>query len=415
VTVSVKNFVTVENCVTAQSDLAARIAHRLPGLRPLIVQRLTQVPSFGRLPPGVLQADITEVVMANLHLFAQLLLDEREVTEADLHHQIRSAERRAEEKIPLHDALTAYHVGFNACWDELSSLLQNGDDVEEIALFVRSGLRFLQAVTSAVADAYVETSTSLRSREQEARRVLLDLALTGQDEEEHWLAASLTPWSIRTIVHLRHTAPEFDDPMTATIEGRRLARRTRQALTEMAGAEVLDALTPQGGPVLIAGGLDRDPLTQALSQALPTAWWCGLATVTDTGSLAMRDASQGAKDCADLAQRLGLASGIYVVPELMVELQVTRPGPARDALTALLVPLHHHPEMQSTLATYLALDGSRNGTAHELHVHPNTLDNRLRRIRELTGVDVTDRAGFQVARAAWTASTFVAGRPPETM
>lgn len=396
-----------------RTDLAARLARRLPGLRPLVVERLAaEVPAYAHLPPGVLHADITDTLMASLHTFARLLLEDRDATPEDLEPQIRSAERRAEERIPLLDALTAYHVGFGVCWDHLSTHLEPGDSVEEVARISRAGLRFLQGITTAVADAYLEASTSLQSREREARQTLLDLALEGRDQEENWLAASLTPWPIRTVLHLRHPAPDFDDAMTRSIEARRQLRRTREALADLTGTEVLDALTPVGGAVLLCGATDRPSLTTALAGVLPDQWWCGVSTLTDQPPGALLDAAHGARDCAHLAQRLSLAPGLYAVPELMVELQVTRAGPARDALVAVLAPLAGYPELTTTLRTYLSLNAARTDTAALLHIHPNTLDNRLRRIRDLTGVDLTDRAGFELARAASTASTFVAASPP---
>ena len=42
------------------------------------------------------------------------------------------------------------------------------------------------------------------------------------------------------------------------------------------------------------------------------------------------------------------------------------------------------------MATYVELRRDRRRTAERLHIHPNTLDHRLRRARELTGLDLDD-------------------------
>ncbi|MCP9943913.1 helix-turn-helix domain-containing protein [Streptomyces somaliensis] len=54
----------------------------------------------------------------------------------------------------------------------------------------------------------------------------------------------------------------------------------------------------------------------------------------------------------------------------------------------LLDPLEAAPELLTTLTEYLAHGQSRKRAAAALHVHPNTVDYRLRRVAELTDVDV---------------------------
>lgn len=43
-----------------------------------------------------------------------------------------------------------------------------------------------------------------------------------------------------------------------------------------------------------------------------------------------------------------------------------------------------------TLAAYLAAAGATDVAAANLHIHPNTMRYRLRRIREVSGLDFTD-------------------------
>jgi DNA-binding PucR family transcriptional regulator len=59
--------------------------------------------------------------------------------------------------------------------------------------------------------------------------------------------------------------------------------------------------------------------------------------------------------------------------------------------------------MLHTLETYLERDLDRRGTAAALHVHPNTLDYRLRKIVDLTGLDPSTVRGLQLLSAALTA------------
>ncbi|WP_370100426.1 helix-turn-helix domain-containing protein [Streptacidiphilus sp. MAP12-20] len=89
-----------------------------------------------------------------------------------------------------------------------------------------------------------------------------------------------------------------------------------------------------------------------------------------------------------------------------------RAGPdlSSGALAALLDPLAERPELLATLRAYLARQQDRRGTARELGLHPNTVDNRLARASELIGVDVTSPRGYALALTALTLREL---RPPE--
>ena len=47
-------------------------------------------------------------------------------------------------------------------------------------------------------------------------------------------------------------------------------------------------------------------------------------------------------------------------------------------------------DLLATVATFVALGRDRRRAAERLHIHPNTLDHRLRRARELTALDLDD-------------------------
>jgi DNA-binding PucR family transcriptional regulator len=69
-------------------------------------------------------------------------------------------------------------------------------------------------------------------------------------------------------------------------------------------------------------------------------------------------------------------------------------GVLRRFADDILGPLRTHDEqnaaeLERTLRTFLANDGHWSPTATELYIHVNTLRNRVARITELTGRDVT--------------------------
>ena len=110
-----------------------------------------------------------------------------------------------------------------------------------------------------------------------------------------------------------------------------------------------------------------------------------------------------AQDVVRLARRLDRAPGGYTLHDVLLEYQLTRPSDALSALAGLLDPLDRNPDLPRTLETYLAHDLDRRSTAAALHVHPNTLDYRLRRIVDLTGLDPSTSRGLQLLGAALAA------------
>jgi DNA-binding PucR family transcriptional regulator len=107
-----------------------------------------------------------------------------------------------------------------------------------------------------------------------------------------------------------------------------------------------------------------------------------------------------ARDVLRLSARLGRPPGLYRLRDVLLEYQLTRPSVAQDELRALLEPLERNPDLLLTLDAYLAEDTDRRRAAALLHVHPNTLDYRLKRIVELTGLDPATSAGLQLLGAA---------------
>jgi sugar diacid utilization regulator len=66
------------------------------------------------------------------------------------------------------------------------------------------------------------------------------------------------------------------------------------------------------------------------------------------------------------------------------------PALARELVESTLGPLRGHGELVETLHAYFAHGGRQRETAEALHIHPNTLLQRLRRCAELGGPDVRD-------------------------
>jgi sugar diacid utilization regulator len=108
-------------------------------------------------------------------------------------------------------------------------------------------------------------------------------------------------------------------------------------------------------------------------------------------------------EIVELVARTGRAPGLYRLSDVLLDYQLSRPGEALTALACLLRPLEPKPELLQTLETYLREDLDRRLTAAALHVHPNTVDSRIRRITQLIGLSPTRAADLPRINAALVA------------
>ncbi|MFD7734395.1 PucR family transcriptional regulator, partial [Kitasatospora phosalacinea] len=174
-----------------------------------------------------------------------------------------------------------------------------------------------------------------------------------------------------------------------------------------AGAQ-LPAGAAAGAPVLLpddspAPTPDRTALA-ALLDRLARACGAELTAAATTAAPAdVADAARLAADVRRVAQATGRGPGPHLLDDVLVEYQLSRPGPARDALAALLTPLTGRPELLDTLRAFLTSGLDRRRTAARLQVHPNTVDYRLRRTADLTGLDAVRGPDLLTLRAALAA------------
>ncbi len=101
---------------------------------------------------------------------------------------------------------------------------------------------------------------------------------------------------------------------------------------------------------------------------------------------------------------LEFGHGVHQLSDVPVEAALTRCPDLAQLLMSRLVPLHGSgASLMHTLLVYVDLGQDRRYTAQALHIHPNTLDYRLRRIRELTGMAPTVPQDLQSLLSAMTA------------
>jgi hypothetical protein len=388
----------------SDGSLYGRVQRQLPRLAVRMIETfLSDVPFYERLPREQLDGEILEICKDNLRAFFATLQEDRLPTEEELVEPRGSAARRAQERVPLDAVLQAYHIGGRIGWAALVGEARPEETEQLIAAADRVQL-YIQAVTGAVATAYLEEQQAISGEERDVRRALAAAMLSGQPAEALAARAGVDlaqRWAVLAL-ELGEHVDEKAPGVAGAVAARRKVRRVQARLDAHAGDPVLGLLDPGGGTVFLPEGdgeVDRLPaLLERLQEAAGAPVRAAAACTDATGGLA--SASAQARDVLRLVARLGRPPGLYVLRDVLLEYQLTHPSDAGAELSALLDPLERNPDLLLTLDAYLAEDLDRRRTAAALHVHPNTLDYRLKRIVELTGLEPTTTSGLQLLAAA---------------
>ncbi|GAA2055952.1 PucR family transcriptional regulator [Williamsia deligens] len=179
--------------------------------------------------------------------------------------------------------------------------------------------------------------------------------------------------------------------------GATLARAVADAL----GPAALSVISGAGGTTVIPFRSREDAISpdvvEAIGDAIATPLLCTLV-IGDAGEVPELVAR--ADELLDLARAVGRGPGLYTMDDLVIEYQMTRPGPARDGLAALIEPLRSHEDLLTTLRVHMSCGMNRRETARRLAVHPNTVDNRMSRVAATIGLDMTQPRSITQTRSA---------------
>src|SRR3954470_6770643 len=395
----------------AAAGLYLRVEREVPRLaRRMIDTFVAEIPLYGLLPREQLEGEILAITDANLRLFFTTLRESRRLTPDELTDVRTSAARRAQERVPLDAVLAAYHVGGRIGWQALADAATEEETGALVAAAERV-LTYVQQVSAAVASAYLEEQQTIYGEERGDRRGLASALLNGEPAEALAARLGAPVAAAYFVLALRIGAhpDEGDKGVGGAVAARRKVRRVQDALDGWAGEHALGLMEPAGGAVLLPSDADDvesriaglAELVQRLQTAAGAEVLAGGAPAK--GASDVPRAAGQAQDVARLASQLGHSSGGFVLRDVLLEYQLTRPSDAQAALCHLLDPLDRNPDLPHTLAVYLGHDLDRRSTASALHVHPNTLDYRLRRIVELTGLDPSTSRGLQLLGAALAA------------
>jgi hypothetical protein len=341
----------------------------------MVAKFRAEIPSYQRLPESVLMGQIFDVSRRNVELFFRSVTDGVEPSDEELVELRTSARNRASEGMPLEDLLHAYRVGGRLGW---RALLAAADGPEEHRVLLGAAellMRYVDQVSAAVAQTYLYERQHLVSEEERVLRGLLESLVRDQPASAEMRAAAS-----RIGFPIEHRYRAF----VATV-GDSPAHSQARVAASLRARGVL-ALT-EGDRV---AGLAPAAATSDLF-AEPKMLF-GLAPPAPRDEL--EDLLEELRVLVELGRGAGRVVGELAPEAFLAELLLARsPRLARLARERVLGPLDDHRNSRSgnlvpTLVTFMECQLDRRRAAARLHVHPNTLDYRLRRIAELTGLDL---------------------------
>lgn len=302
----------------------------------------------------------------------------------------RTGRERARQGIPMELVLKAYTLGSRTLWEELVlEREQHRSDIDEHLLLV-AGQQLWRALDSqyeTLVDAYRRESVRMQQRDLANVLVILDGLRSGRGGDPAFVIEARATLGLSASQEIACVVGPLDEHGTPPLSAPE------------------DALDQIGA---VSHWNIRDGHQFALV-ALPRGSWNSIGSALDTlaaravGPVGVAHSPDGVSSFA-AAYRLAALTAETITEVSGVALatdRLPRVIMAADEQSSELL-VHHalgnlwtHPEPQretllGTLAHVLASDGSPTNAAKVLYCHRNTVIYRIRRIEELTGLDLAD-------------------------
>lgn len=373
-----------------------------------------EIPGTDQLPADHFTPHLTTSIIQAVTLIAGAIAEDREV-EADEVTAIVAPviELAAEERIPLALVLRGYFAGMRRVWQEVTGQA-TAEDLADLILISSQYLGLLEHTVTAMASTHVDVERSAHRSERDVRRELSAALLHGRPVDELTTRADITLCDEYDLLSIRVPDDQNLTPPAAELLARRRARLARDLVDELAGPSPLYTFDGKTGFVLLAPISSADDTryddfarTLTARLGLPVV----LVELHNVPRADLADAATEISELSDLAAALGKPAGSYTLDHLMLEYQLTRPGPARDRLASRIVPLFAHPHLLEALRAHIRFGWDRKQAAAAVHLHPNSFSYRLRRVADITGFDPSDPYDSRMLAAALTVHELIT--PPE--
>lgn len=385
-----------------------RLERRIPAVADRIMRRYVDgSPHYQGVVTEHLHRHMAHTCREGARLYIRMARELREPREEELRLFRERAHARGAEGLPAAHFMEAYHLCAEEVWHELTQVADGELPPEAGAVL----LRWVRHVTREALDAHQQEFQAARSEEREARRATVRALVAGERADETATRFGIRladSYAVLALGFATEASESVGDALGRRLAGRRKVHRLSEellrAFSEAAGdADLLTALDPDGGLVLVPSDPGRaDHAPEATRAALRRVRQA--TGVETTAGFAPAGDRAGIPAAAAQARRLlplAAAPGeVAVLGDHLFAYHLSHESEAAPQLRSLVERLRTEPDLLTTVGAYFANDFNRRQTAQQLHVHPNTIDNRLSRVDALTGVNPRTAQGLLVLGAA---------------
>jgi hypothetical protein len=353
-----------------RADVLRALVARAPALAEEAVGVLQQ--AFPAYAPVTVDA-LLPGVLADLERGLQALEQRRAPSDDELIEVERVADLRARQGVPLEEMLQGFQAVSRLVWRaaQREADLVGLPAVETLAL-VDEIWRWLDVVVVRAAEAHRRVEVEAARRDEGQRVAFLRGLLHG----------TLAPPEIRTRLATWGLPAEL--PLVAFRARPLRDLPTREWLTRLRGPSGLVAVVDDA----VIGVSTHRPDVAADDVVV------GVGPPVDVAHLP--EAYAAASRALDAAGALGVTGDVSLVDLGLLAAVVSEPEVGDALVRRYLEPLAEArgaaAELEQSVRGYLAAGMSVETAARELVVHQNTLRYRLKRVQELTGLDLRDTA-----------------------
>jgi hypothetical protein len=373
---------------TLSPALAAVIEPELPSLRDEILAVIAeQVPEYARPLEGSFGRNIRLGVEEALRQFARLVADPEggRAQSSEVYRALGRGEMREGRSL---DALqAAYRVGARVAWRRMSAAaLAAGVEAEELCSLADAIFAYIDELAADSVEGFAQAQEEAAGeRERRRRQVLTALLAETFDAKALRRAAADAGWKLPTEVAVLVCEPTDVD---------KISRRTPiDAIAGSFGELGCVVLCDPHGP---GRRTELERACQGRAAALGPAQPLERARVS----------GERARSGLDAIRAGALPAELCIVEDNLAEIAFFEARePLRELSERCLAPLRGltaagRERMTATLKAYLDHRGNAPAMAKALHVHPQTVRYRLRKLRELFGDALDDpEARFQLETA----------------
>lgn len=390
----------------ATSPERRRIAERLLRRRQEIAERIVeevrvQIIDYKNLAPNAVTSDVMEAALKTLSDLLESWLDGAtpEAQRADA--IMRSASRRVHQGISLASLLQSYRIWEAQVWRAV--LEEAGEDpaLRAAALeLAQPIMAYVDVLSTTLTEVYFEESAGVYRAPDVLRSDVLESLLVSRPASDRVRAdlgrLNLTPNSKVAVMMVRPASVP-----TASLRGQSL--QILQICRRELSVGIRSLLGVRGNDIVCLVRVAKDAdieriraTATRIAEALPT--WNVCVGRPHVGTAGIRRSFAEAEEAAG-AHSPDQANGVVFYSDVIVDRMLNHGDYGQDLLEEAVGPIaaydkEHSADLMLTLKAYVANDLNMTKTAKQLHVNPNTVAYRIKRIGQLTPYDPTTTAGI---------------------